>query len=50
MFVTTERGETYVTTCNLTMESDEFDQKIWVLAGVGLLMTNDCKRKESTIR
>lgn len=41
VFVTSERGETYVTTFNLTMESDEFDQKEWILAGVGLLLTND---------
>jgi len=41
LFVTSERGETYVTTFNLSMESDEFDQKEWILAGVGLLLTND---------
>lgn len=41
VFVTTDRGETYVTKFNLTMESDEFDQKEWILAGVALLLTND---------
>jgi dynein heavy chain len=41
LFVTTDRGETYVTSFNLTMESDEFDQKEWILAGVALLLTND---------
>lgn len=41
VFVTSERGETFVTDFNLTMESDEFDKKIWILAGVALLLTND---------
>ena len=41
VFVTSERGETFVTDFNLTMESDEFDKKVWVLAGVALLLTND---------
>jgi hypothetical protein len=41
VFVTSERGETYVTQFNLTMESDEFDAKIWVLSGVALLLTDD---------
>lgn len=41
VFVTSERGETFVTDFNLTMESDEFDKKVWILAGVCLLLTND---------
>jgi dynein heavy chain len=41
VFVTTERGETFVTDFNLTMESDEFDKKIWILSGVALLLTNE---------
>jgi len=41
VFVTSERGETFVTDFNLTMESDEFDKKTWILAGVALLLTND---------
>jgi hypothetical protein len=41
LYTTSERGETFVTTCNLTMESDEFDVKEWILSGVALLLTND---------
>jgi len=32
------RGPTYVFTANLKMESEEFDAKLWVLAGVALVM------------
>ena len=39
VYVTSARGPTYVFTARLKMESDEFDEKIWVLAGVALLMS-----------
>ena len=38
VYVTSMRGPTYVFTSNLKMESEEFDPKIWVLAGVALVM------------
>jgi len=38
VYITTMRGATYVYTAKLRMESDEFDEKIWILAGVGLFM------------
>ncbi len=38
VYVTSMRGPTYVFTANLKMESDEFDAKLWVLAGVALVM------------
>jgi len=41
MYTTSMRGPTFVTTCNLQMESEESDDKKWILAGVCLLMTDD---------
>jgi len=38
VYVTSMRGPTYVFTSNLKMESEEFDAKLWVLAGVALVM------------
>ena len=38
VYVTSARGPTYVFTAGLRMESDEFDEKLWILAGVALLM------------
>jgi dynein heavy chain len=38
VYSTTMRGGTFVFECLLTMESEEFDEKIWVLAGVALMM------------
>jgi len=41
VYVTTMRGGTYVFTAKLKMESDEFDAKLWVLAGVAMIMSLD---------
>jgi len=38
VYITTMRGGTYVFTALLRMESDEFDEKIWILSGVALFM------------
>merc|ERR1712167_461105 len=38
VYITTARGATYVFTALLKMESDEFDEKIWILSGVALFM------------
>lgn len=38
VYITTMRGGTYVFTALLKMESDEFDEKIWILSGVALFM------------
>lgn len=38
VYITTLRGGTYVFTALLRMESDEFDEKIWILSGVALFM------------
>jgi len=38
VYVTSARGATYTFTAYLKMESEEFDEKIWILAGVALLM------------
>lgn len=39
VYLTTMRGPTYTFPALLKMESDEFDDKIWILAGVALLMS-----------
>lgn len=39
VYVTSMRGPTFVFTANLKMESEEFDEKVWILAGVGLFMS-----------
>jgi len=39
VYVTSMRGPTYVFTSRLKMESDESDEKVWVLAGVAMLMS-----------
>jgi len=38
VYVTSMRGATFVFLAKLKMESDEYDAKLWVLAGVALLM------------
>jgi len=38
VYITTMRGPTYVLTALLKMESEEFDEKVWILAGVALFM------------
>jgi len=38
VYITTLRGPTYVFTALLRMESEEFDEKVWILSGVGLFM------------
>lgn len=38
VYVTSMRGGTFVFTAKLKMESDEFDHKLWILAGVALIM------------
>jgi len=39
VYVTTMRGPTFVFTSFLKMESEEFDERLWVLAGVALFMS-----------
>ena len=39
VYITSQRGPTYTFTSLLRMESDEFDEKLWILAGVALLMS-----------
>lgn len=41
VYTTSMRGPTFVFQSNLQMESEDFDAKKWVLAGVCLLMTDD---------
>lgn len=41
VYVTSQRGATYVFSSNLQMESEETDARDWVLAGVALLMAED---------
>ncbi|OMJ82808.1 hypothetical protein SteCoe_16405 [Stentor coeruleus] len=41
VYVTTQRGPTYIYTASLKMESEEADPKKWVLAGVALLQSDD---------
>ena len=41
VYVTTQRGPTFVFTASLKMESEEADPKKWVLAGVALLQADD---------
>lgn len=41
VYVTSMRGPTYVFTAWLQLESDEFDPRIWILAGVALIMSED---------
>jgi len=38
VYITSMRGPTYTFTALLRMESEEFDEKTWILAGVALLM------------
>lgn len=38
VYITTMRGGTYVYTAKLRMESEEFDEKTWILSGVALFM------------
>jgi dynein heavy chain len=38
VYVTSMRGGTYVFLAKLKMESDEFDARLWILAGVAMIM------------
>ena len=38
VYITSLRGPTYVFTANLKMESEEYDARLWILAGVALVM------------
>jgi len=38
VYVTSMRGATYVFLAKLKMESEEFDDKLWVLSGCALVM------------
>lgn len=38
VYVTTMRGATLVFKANLKMESDDTDEKIWILSGVAIFM------------
>lgn len=38
VYITTLRGGTFVFIALLKMESEEFDEKVWILSGVGLFM------------
>eukprot|EP00930_Biecheleria_cincta_P103951 TRINITY_DN9605_c0_g4_i1.p1 TRINITY_DN9605_c0_g4~~TRINITY_DN9605_c0_g4_i1.p1 ORF type:complete len:4232 (-),score=759.91 TRINITY_DN9605_c0_g4_i1:457-13152(-) len=40
VFITTERGATFVTKMNVRMDPDD-DEKRWILAGAALVMTDD---------
>jgi len=40
VYVTSARGGTYTFTAMLKMESEDSDAKLWVLAGVALLMSD----------
>lgn len=39
VYATSSRGPTYVYTAYLKMESEDYDAKLWVLAGVALLQS-----------
>lgn len=39
VYITSARGATFVFTAKLKMESEEFDEKLWILAGVAMLMS-----------
>lgn len=39
VYITTARGATYVFTAKLKMESEDFDEKLWILAGVAMVMS-----------
>ena len=41
VYVTSARGQTYVFTASLQMESEDSDPNKWILAGVALLMSDD---------
>lgn len=41
VYVTSQRGPTYVFTGNLQMQDEEASQSEWILAGVALLMSED---------
>ncbi|KRW98533.1 P-loop containing nucleoside triphosphate hydrolase [Pseudocohnilembus persalinus] len=41
VYVTSDRGPTYVFPANLQMESDDQDEKKWILSGTCLLMSDD---------
>jgi len=41
VFITAERGATFIMQVNLRMDPDDEDERHWVLAGAALLMTDD---------
>ena len=41
VYVTSQRGPTFVFTANLQMQDEEAPQSEWILAGVALLMSDD---------
>lgn len=41
VYVTSDRGPTYVFAANLSMESEDEDHKKWILSGTCLLMSDD---------
>jgi len=41
VYVTSQRGPTYVFTANLQMQDEEASQSEWILSGVALLMSDD---------
>jgi dynein heavy chain len=41
VYVTSDRGQTYVFTANLNMESEDSDANKWILSGTCVLMSED---------
>ena len=41
VYVTSQRGPTFVFTANLNMESEDSDPAKWILSGTCLLMSDD---------
>ena len=41
VYVTSNRGQTYVFTSNLNMESEDSDPNKWILSGTCLLLSDD---------
>jgi dynein heavy chain len=41
VYVTSLRGQTYVFSANLNMESEDFEASKWILSGTCLLMSDD---------
>jgi len=41
VYVTSARGQTFVFTANLNMESEDSDDKKWIMSGTCILMSDD---------